>query len=439
MKKLYLVCIVLLAVSALVFASGAQEEAASSEAASPVFDLTFWDGGETIEIVYWYAVSGSKGEVFKELVDRFNESQDRIAVEGIFSGKYAETAEKVTAALASNTLPNGGVIPAGPIFTGQYDNYKILDYIENDPDFDMDDFYDATWDYSMYDGKICVIPYNISTPILYINEDLLLASGLDPADPPATWQELLDYSKKITKDVDNDGVNDVWGFDLKDTPWIFKAFLMQNGNDIIDTSNKNPLFTEASAIETAKFWKQLIDEEAMPAGLHNTAESLFLSGNLGFYIGSSSRIGSWRGKTEFKLNAAFLPKNERNAIPLGGAVMALFPSGDEDADRATYEFMKWMVSPEILAEFDLRTGYLPPRAAVLAEESVQTFLDEVPMYRVAYEQMEFASAYWHFNEMGTMDGLIWEALDKIDREVLTPEEGMQWLNKELIIEIEANK
>ena len=376
---------------------------------------------------------------FKGLVDRFNATQDKIRVEGIFSGKYAETAQKVTAALASNTLPNGGVIPAGPVFTGQYDNYKILDYMENDPEFDMADFYDGIWDYARWDGKICVIPYNISTPIMYYNKDLFKASGLDPDSPPATWDELLTQAKAISKDTDGDGEMDIWGLNIKDIVWIYKAFLMQNENGIVDVTNSNPLFTEKSGIETAEFWKKLIEEGAMPSGLHNISEDMFLGGKLGIYMGSSSRIASWMGKTDFELAAAFLPKGKQFAVPIGGAVQALFPSGDENKDIATYMFMKWLSLPENLAELAVNTGYIPPREAVLELESVKNFMNEAPMFKTAFEQLKYASSYWHFNEMGTMDGLIWEALGKMELEDLSAEATMEWLNKTLKTEIESNK
>lgn len=423
----FVLVLAFLVLPGLVWAAGEQE---------PVVEE---GSGEPVNIVFWYAISGSKGEVFKGLVDKFNSSQDKVIVEGIFSGKYAETAQKVTAALASKTLPNGGIIPAGPIFTGQYDNYKVLDYMEKDSDFDMGDFYDGIWDYGKYDGKICVIPYNISTPIMYYNKDLFKASGLDPDSPPTTWDELLEVAKAITKDTDGDGVEDIWGYNVKDTKWLFKAFLMQNGNNIIDISTKKPLFTEKSGIETAEFWKALIDQKAMPSGLHNIAEDMFLGGQLGIYMGSSSRIASWSGKTEFELAAAFLPKGKRFAVPIGGATAALFPSGNEAQDRATYEFMKWLCEPENLAILSVNTGYIPPRGAVLKEESVKKFLADAPMFKVAFEQLQYASSYWHFNEMGTMDGLIWEAMEKMEIENLSPEATMEWLSDSLLTEIEANE
>ncbi|MCK5200805.1 MAG: extracellular solute-binding protein, partial [Spirochaetales bacterium] len=246
-------------------------------------------------------------------------------------------------------------------------------------------------------------------------------------------------AKAITKDTDGDGVEDIWGYNVKDTKWLFKAFLMQNGNKIIDINNKNPLFTEKSGIETAEFWKKMIDQKAMPSGLHGIAEDMFLGGQLGIYMGSSSRIASWSGKTEFELAAAFLPKGKNFAVPIGGATAALFPSDDENKDIATYMFIKWLCEPENLAILSVNTGYIPPRKAVLEEESVKKLLAEAPMFKVAFEQLKYASSYWHFNEMGTMDSLIWEALEKMEIENLSPKATMEWLSDSLITEIKANE
>lgn len=401
-----------------------------------IFALAAVSFGVT-EITFWYALSGTSGEAFKSLIDEFNSTQDEVRVKAIYSGKYADTAQKITAALASNALPNGGIIPAGPIFTGARGNYVIYDYISNDPEFDMNDFYPAMWDYSKYQGKICAIPYNISTPMFYYNKDLMREAGLDPENPPQTWDELLDAASKITKDTNGDGIPDIWGFDTKDTPWIFKALLLQNNCNIIESETLTPLFDTPEGIETAGFWKKLIDNKAMPAGIHSMAEKMFLGGTLGFYFGSSSRIGRWLGNTQFDFGATFLPAGKKRAVPIGGAVIVLFPHKKKE-DDATYKLIKWLTLPENVAKFSLKTGYIPTRKTALELPSVQKFMEDVPMYKAAFKQLEYGYAYWHFNEMGTMDDLIWEALEKIEREIMTPGYAMKWLSRELKAEIEAN-
>ena len=68
---------------------------------------------------------------------------------------------------------------------------------------------------------------------------------------------------------------------------------------------------------------------------------------------------------------------------------------------------------------------------------VRKFMEENPNYRVAFEQMKYGRAYWHFEQMGTMDALLYEYLDKIERGVLTPEEAMKEAAEKLRKEIES--
>ncbi|MDI3524449.1 ABC transporter substrate-binding protein [Kosmotoga sp.] len=389
----------------------------------------------SVEIVFWYPLSGTKGQVLKEIVERFDKAHPDIKVKLVYTGKYRETAQKVMSALVTKSLPNGGIIPAGPIFTGAYGNYKILEYMLYDPDFDISDFYDVAWDYAKYKGRICAIPYNISTPVLIYNKKLMEEAGLDPNRPPETWEELLEYAKKITKDLNGDGEPDVWGLNIKDTPWLFKAMLFQNDCEIIDADTMTPLFDGPKGVEAAAFWKKLIDEKAMPVGMHNLADKQFISGTLGFYMGSSSRIGKWCGKLPFEVGVAFLPKKVKRAIPIGGAVLVMFPHSKEE-DDAMWKLIKWLVSPENLGEFCIKTGYIPIRESVLEVPEVKKFMEENPHYRVAFEQMKYGKAYWHFEQMGTMDYLLYEYLDKIERGILTPEEAMKEAAEKLKKEIE---
>ena len=37
------------------------------------------------------------------------------------------------------------------------------------------------------------------------NKDMFKEAGLDPENPPETWDELIDASQKLTKDFDGDG------------------------------------------------------------------------------------------------------------------------------------------------------------------------------------------------------------------------------------------
>lgn len=347
----------------------------------------------------------------------------------VYTGTYAETAQKISAALATGTLPNGGVIPAGPIFTGANNNYKILEYLEKEPEI-LQDIYEGIWDYAKYAGKICAIPYNISTPLLYYNKDLLKRAGLDPDRPPTTWDELLTFAKEVVKSIPG-----VYGINMSDTAWFFKALLLQNNCGIVtETLPPDPLFDSPKGVEAARFWKTLVEEGVMPVGLHKMAEKHFLSGTLAFCIASSSKLGDWYGKTAFEFGVAFLPGKERYAVPIGGATLVLFPHTPAE-DDATWELIKWLITPTNIARWAMATGYLPIRKSCLELPEMKQFLEQKPLFKVPFDQLQYGYAYWHFMEMGTMDSLLAEALEKIEYAVLSPDEAMKWAAEELRKEI----
>ena len=50
-----------------------------------------------------------------------------------------------------------------------------------------------------FDGKTYGIPFQRSTPVLYWNKDAFKEAGLDPETPPASWAEMVEMGKKLTK------------------------------------------------------------------------------------------------------------------------------------------------------------------------------------------------------------------------------------------------
>ncbi|MBU4314325.1 MAG: ABC transporter substrate-binding protein [Actinobacteria bacterium] len=388
-----------------------------------VFSLCSSVFASGVKIDFWYALGGEGGKVFAGLIEEFNQSQSEVVINGIYSGTYHDTATKVIAAIASETLPQGGIIPAGPLFTGAYENYKILDYIEKYK-FDLNRFYPGTLDYSKFNGKICVLPFNISTPILYYNKELFKKVGLDPDRPPQTWEELKEYGKKLTLDTDNDGNTDIWGLNIKSIDWLFKAFVLQNNGKIMNEDSTKVLFNSPEGIEALEYWKSLTDEGIMPVGLHDLAEKHFLAGNVGIYLDSSVRLGKWYGQLDFDFGTGFLPKNKIYAMTMGGATAALFPSTPEK-EEATWKFIEWLMSTDNIVKWCINTGYIPTTQDALESEEIQQLFEEKPQYKAAFEQLKYVQSYEHFSAMGTLDRTFYEMLDKVEREALTPEEALK--------------
>ena len=397
---------------------------------TPVPEPTPTPAPEPVTITFWYALGGKSGETFAAMVEEFNRTNPYdITVEATYSGSYGETAQKVIAAIASDTLPNGGVIAAAPLWTGREGNYKILDYIKGPDGLDMDDFWPVLWTYNEYDGKVCSLPFNNSTAILYYNKDLMAEAGLDPEKPPQTWDELKSMAKQIVEKTGAVGVN------IGPDDWVLKAFILQNGGKIMNEDATEPLFNSEAGIEALTFWKSLIDEGLMPPAQHGKqARELFIAGQLGFLYYSTGSVGKVMKGAQFNWGTAFMPKNMKYGATVGGAALALFPSTKEKED-ATWKFLKWLLSPENCIRWTMATGYVPIRKSVLRSEEIQKLFEERPQYRAGFEQLQYAETYPHFWEMGLLDDLLEEAIEKVELGVLDPkaalDEAAQALKEEM--------
>ncbi|MCL5771602.1 MAG: sugar ABC transporter substrate-binding protein [Actinobacteria bacterium] len=66
--------------------------------------------------------------------------------------------------------------------------------------------------FTALDGKLYALPILASWTIFFYNKEMFKEAGLDPDKPPQTIDEEIEYGKKLTKDLNNDGIIDQWGY-----------------------------------------------------------------------------------------------------------------------------------------------------------------------------------------------------------------------------------
>jgi len=195
------------------------------------------DGHITIE--FWYALGGNSGEVVEELVNQFNQSQTEITVIGTYQGGYASSMAKLWNALSAKTPPAVAQIGGAPLVGNTGAIIPITDFLNQSGDFDRDDIWEVFWDYNSAGGQIWSMPFNHSVPMLFYNRDLFISAGLDPDQPPETWDEVIQYGQLLTTDTDDNGEIDQWGFNTKDdTHWYLSTMFMENGVEIVNSDEK---------------------------------------------------------------------------------------------------------------------------------------------------------------------------------------------------------
>jgi sn-glycerol 3-phosphate transport system substrate-binding protein len=374
---------------------------------------------EPVTITFWYALGGSRGQLLQAMINEFNATNPyNITVEATYSGNYGETAQKTIAALESGDLPNGGLIPAGPLWTCREGNFLIEEYINGPEGINMDDYWPVLWDYNKYEGHICSLPFNNSTMVMYYNKDLMAQAGLDPEAPPQTWDELYNQAKTIVEAVPG-----VIGVEVRDADWWLKGLILQNGGQIMNEDSTAPAFASEAGYGAMEFWKRLVDDGLMPPAQHGDSRDLFIAGQVAFWMSSTGNIGRVKAGAQFDWGTDFLPGNVQRGSTVGGAALVMFPS-DEAHELATWRLLKWLISPENSITWTVNTGYIPILKSAAQSAELQVLFNNEPYYKTGFEQLAVASQYPHFWEMGMLDNLLAEAIEKVELGVLTPKEAL---------------
>lgn len=124
--------------------------------------------------------------------------------------------------------------------------YEVLEPLDSyiTVDFDIADFESSLLNAFRYNGKIYGLPKDFSTLALFYNKTAFSEVGLTKA--PKTWNELREYSKKLTIDVNRDGRIEQYGFglapELARQEFMIKAF----GGRLIDDEGNAAFATPES-------------------------------------------------------------------------------------------------------------------------------------------------------------------------------------------------
>ena len=84
----------------------------------------------------------------------------------------------------------------------------------------------AVYDTSSFNGKMYGTPWFIKATQFVYRKDLL-KKYVGTTKPPQTWQEIIDYAKKLTLDTDSDGNIDIWGYVYNCGPSYPRAMKMR--------------------------------------------------------------------------------------------------------------------------------------------------------------------------------------------------------------------
>lgn len=350
--------------------------------------------GAATTIHYWHYLSGDYAEIHEAMVEEFNALHPDIQVELLYTGNQFVTRDKLIAAVAAGQPPHVCLVdqfwPPLMVATGAL--VPLKNFVDTDSYFA--DFNQISLDTVTVEGEIWTMPFSLSNQILFYNKDKFREVGLDPEKPPATWEELLEYAKLLTRDLDGDGRIDEWGVNFTTRAnmgavYTFITFLWQAGGRIYNEDFSAAAFNDETAVETVQFWRDLAHRHKV-LNLSPPQEG-FETGRIAMQIASTSSIEATKRKVNFDLGIAPLPSYRQKVTGVGGSSLAIFKTTPQE-EAAAWTFVQWMSSPENNLKWSTLTGYTPLRKSVLASPEYQSYLAENPAVQVVIEQFQYARA-----------------------------------------------
>ncbi len=351
------------------------------------------------DIQWWHAFTGRLGELLDKQIETFNASQTDYKVIGSNKGNYSETLNAGIAAFRAGQHPDilmvyevgtatmmaakGAIKPVYQVMADAKEPFDPTAYLSA-----------VTGYYTTTDGQMLSLPYNSSTPVLYINQDALAKAGLDPRLTPRTWPEVGAALEKLRAAGIECPMTTAW------QSWIHLENLNAYHNQPFATqangfagTNTKLVFDNALTIKHVGQMGEWAKAGLFSySGRRNEGGARFRAGECAMFTESSAGYAGVKAEAKFPFTVTNLPYwpdvagAPQNTI-IGGASLWVMAGKKAEVYKGVARFMSFLSSPPIQATWHQQTGYLPITTAAYELTKSQGFYTENPGTDIAILQM----------------------------------------------------
>ncbi|WP_034917693.1 sn-glycerol-3-phosphate ABC transporter substrate-binding protein UgpB [Erwinia sp. 9145] len=351
------------------------------------------------DIPFWHSMEGELGVEVDSLAKRFNDSHPDYRIVPTYKGNYEQSLAAGIAAVRSGKAPailqvyevGTATMMASKAIVPVYDVFKNAGIA-----FDEKQFVPTVAGYysDSKTGHLISQPFNSSTPVLYYNKDAFKKAGLDPEQPPKTWQELEKDAAALRKAGMNCGYASGWqGWIQIENFSAWHGLPVATRNNGFDGNDAELEFNKPVQVRHIQLLADMNRKgEFTYFGRKDESTAKFYNGDCGITTASSGSLADIRHYAKFNYGVGMMPYDEsvpnapQNAI-IGGASLWVMKGKDASTYKGVAEFMQFLAQPEIAAEWHQKTGYLPITTAAYALTRQQGFYDKNPGADTATRQM----------------------------------------------------
>ena len=389
-------------------------------------DRSTVEKSDAIGITFWHGINPPENrKIFQELVDRFNQERDDIEVEALYVGQPDAQLPKILAATVSGQPPD--LLWYVPQIAGKLNRLGALlpleDWLDRSPiKLQIDP---AMFDSMKLNGHILSVPFATNNAAVFYRPSLFEEAGITKL--PETWSELKQTAEKLTQ-RDRHNRPERYGIflSLGKGEWnvfTWLPFIYSAGGDLL-TAGKPDLVNEG-AIAALQFGSDLVRSGVAMLSPPERGYEIdeFVEGKVAMQI-----TGPWTlaqlESAQIDYDVFPIPVAKQPAAVIGGENLFVFKTTPA-RQKASTEFLEYVLSEEFQTAWALETGYLPVNIKSQQSKAYQNFVAANPVVRVFLNQMQWAKSRPIIPQYNRLSENLGRAIEASLLEKQTPESALR--------------
>jgi multiple sugar transport system substrate-binding protein len=381
-----------------------------------------------VVVDFWHVMGGPLGRRLDEMISDFNRLHPEGRVHSVHMGSYDVLAQKLMGAVSSNSPPV--LAQMYESWTDQFwaagDLLPMEEFIRNEPEFDLEDFYPVFIDDNTYDSVLVTLPFNKSVPVFYYNVDLFRKYGI--VSFPRDWTEFRHVCERLR-------TSDAWPTSWPIDVWYFSTMLYQYGGVLYDETEQEPRFDSPEGIKVIEYLVNLVKDSLFYLSPGFQRQDEFLSGNVAMIPASVVSWAFMKGKSAFQMGVAAFPQGPQPAVVIAGTNIGMFKKSSAAQRKLAWEFIEWFLDVENQFRWTEASYYLPTRRRATKTEMFNRFLTENPQYADIIAQLDFAQTEPKAKEWFSGRIYLNEAMEEAMRLERSPQQALDDAATRLRVEL----
>jgi multiple sugar transport system substrate-binding protein len=227
-----------------------------------------------------------------------------------------------------------------------------------------------------YQGKIYALPFSAEGSFLLYNKDLFTKAGLDPNKGPASWADVENDAKAITKLGNGNYGYHISGANGGINAFTFLPYIWASGGDALSQDGSQPTLASSPQVKDAlNFYRRLWTEGVVDPGSKVDDGSNwftgFAAGKIGIVGAGAFELSTLKTKnSNINFGVAPIPGETSGTSSFAGGDDIAIPRGSKHVKEA-FDFIQWCLQDDQQVGIFAKNGGLPVRTDLASNQYSQ--------------------------------------------------------------------